>query len=222
MTFPRGDTERWDAHAQTLYQVALAAARPSCTTLFDDLLREVTESIGAEAGLIAVFTDDSQTRVRTDASRLDGRSLPSFEYDLAGTPCEQVVGTEFRHVSAGMAAQFSASSLFASKGMDSYSAYPLCDSQGDRVGLLAAMGRGPFADIALAEAVLKIVGSRVVGELDRSATEGVLRAAALAVSSARGATVFAELTRSLTQILGVDAAFIARPTTDDPGASLPV
>ena len=217
MTFPRSDAERWDAHAQTLHRVALAAARPSGPTLFDDLVREMAESLGAAAGLVAVFTDDTQTRVRTVASRLDGRPLPGFEYDLAGTPCEQVVGTEFRHVSAGMAAQFSGSSLFASKGMDSYSAFPLCDSHGDRVGLLAAMGRAPFADIALAEAVLKIVGSRIVGELERSATEGVLRAAALAVSSARGATVFAELTRSLAEILGVDGAFIARPAVGDPG-----
>ena len=176
MTFPRSDAERWDAHAQTLHRVALAAARPSGPTLFDDLVREMTESLGAAAGLVAVFTDDTQTRVRTVASRLDGRPLPGFEYDLAGTPCEQVVGTEFRHVSAGMAAQFSGSSLFASKGMDSYSAFPLCDSHGDRVGLLAAMGRAPFADIALAEAVLKIVGSRIVGDLTR-ATGRPLRAA---------------------------------------------
>jgi PAS domain-containing protein len=206
----------WDPHARTLHRVALAAAKPSGPSLFADLLREVTASLGAASGLVAVFTDETQTRVRTIASILDGRLLASFEYALAGSPCEQVTGTEFRHVASGLADEFRATSLFAAKGMDSYAAYPLCDSHGERLGLLAAMDRGPLADVALAEAVLKIVGNRIAAELEQQTTEGVLKTAALAVSSARGATVFAELVRSLAAILHVDVAFIAKPS-GEPG-----
>ena len=207
----------WERHAQTLHRVALAAARPTSPTLFDDLVREMAESLGASAGLVAVFTDETQARVRTAASLLDGRRLPPFEYAIAGTPCEQVVGSEFRHVISGLADEFQESSLFAAKGMDSYAAFPLCDSHGDRLGLLAAMDRAPLADVALAEAVLKIIGSRIAAELERSTTEGVLRAAALAVSGALGSSVFAELARSLAEILHVDIAFIARPDDVAPG-----
>jgi len=204
----------WDAHARTLHRVALAAALPSGPSLFANLLREVTESLGAASGLVAVFTDETRTRVRTIASLVDGRLLTPFEYALAGSPCEQVTGTEFRHVASGLADEFRATSLFAAKGMDSYAAYPLCDSHGERLGLLAAMDRGPLADVALAEAVLKIVGNRIAAELERQTTEGVLKTAALAVSSARGTTVFAELVRSLAAILHVDVAFIARPSAE--------
>ncbi|HSC63594.1 MAG TPA: PAS domain S-box protein [Caldimonas sp.] len=206
-----------DRHAQTLHRVALAAARPSSPTLFDDLVGEMAESLGAAAGLVAVFTDDTQERVRTAASLLDGKRLTPFEYAIAGTPCEQVVGSEFRHVVSGLAVEFQASSLFAAKGMDSYAAFPLCDSHGERLGLLAVMDRAPLADVDLAEAVLKIIGSRIAAELERSATEGVLRTAALAVSGALGGSVFAELARSLAQILRVDVTFIARPDDADPG-----
>jgi len=206
----------WDAHARTLHRVALAAARPSDPALFADLLREVMTSLGAAAGLVAVFTDETRTSVRTIASILDGHLLAPFEYALAGTPCEQVTGKEFRLVASGLVDEFRASSLFAAKGMDSYAAYPLCDSHGERLGLLAAMDRNPLADVALAEAVLKIVGNRIAAELERATTEGVLKAAALAVSSARGETVFAELVRSLAAILHVDVAFVARPSAADP------
>ena len=207
----------WDAHARTLHRVALAAARPPSPALFDDLVQEMAASLGAALGLIGVFTDETCTRVRTIAARLEGEALAPFEYGLAGTPCEQVVGSEFRHVARGMVEQYRATSLFARKGMDSYAAYPLCDSHGEQLGLLAAMDRGPLADVALAEAVLKILGSRIAAELERTTTEGVLKAAALAVSSARGDAVFAELVRSLAAILQVDAAFIARPSASDPG-----
>ena len=217
MTTTAGELATWERHAQTLHRVALAAARPTSATLFDDLVREMADSLGAAAGLVAVFTDETQASVRTAASLLDGRRLPPFEYAIAGTPCEQVVGSEFRHVVSGLAVEFRRSSLFAAKGMDSYAAFPLCDSHGDRLGLLAAMDRAPLADVALAEAVLKIIGSRIAAELERSTTEGVLRAAALAVSGALGSSVFAELTRSLAEILRVDIAFIARPDAAAPG-----
>ena len=92
----------WDPHAKTLHRVALAAARPASPELFDELVREMAASLGASAGLVAVFTDETQTSVRTMAALLDGKPLAPFEYALAGTPCEQVVGKEFRHVVRGL------------------------------------------------------------------------------------------------------------------------
>jgi PAS domain S-box-containing protein len=218
MIFPDNGPATWDSQARTLHRAALAAARPPSAGLFDALVQEMAASLGAALGLIGVFTDETCTRVRTVAARLDGKALAPFEYTLAGTPCEQVVGSEFKHVVGGVAAQYGATSFFAHKGgMDSYAAYPLLDSHGERLGLLAAMDRAPLTDVALAEAVLKILGSRIAAELERTTTEDVLKTAALAVSSARGDAVFAELVRSLGEILHVDAAFIARPSASDPG-----
>ena len=92
-----------------------------------------------------------------------------------------------------MAHEFKSGTIFAAKGMDSYAAYPLCDGNGFQLGLLVAMDRRPMPDAALAEAVLKIIGSRIAVELERASADAVLRTAALAVSNARGASVFTEL-----------------------------
>ena len=152
-----------------------------------------------------------RTRLRSVAGVLDGRPLRPFEYPLEGTPCAQVVGTEFRFVECGMAHEFKSGTIFAAKGMDSYAAYPLCDGNGFQLGLLVAMDRRPLPDAALAEAVLKIIGSRIAVELERASADAVLRTAALAVSNARGASVFTELVRYLATILRVDMAFVAKP-----------
>jgi PAS domain S-box-containing protein len=53
---------------------------------------------------------------------------------------------------------------------------------------------------------------------ERKRTQDALTKAALAVSSAQGATVFQELVRYLATILEVDAAFIAVPCADEPGS----
>ena len=95
--------------------------------------------------------------------------------------------------------------------MDSYAAFPL---QRQRAARRSACwwrwtaSRSPTP--TLAEALLKIVAGRIVAEIERSRADEALRAAALAVSSARGASVFDELVRYLATILHVEMAFIAR------------
>jgi PAS domain S-box-containing protein len=207
------------AQLQSLRRVALAVAHPGGPALFSDLVQELAGALQVPAAFVAVFTDDACTVMRTLAVRLEGRALQNFDYALEGTPCEHVVGREFRYVARGVQAGFPAGSLFAARGMDSYAAFPLWDSAGDALGLLVAMDREPIAggDADHAEAMLKIVAGRLAAEIERSRTDEVLRSAALAVSGARSGTVFDELVRLLATILHVEAAFIARHEPGDPG-----
>jgi len=210
------EPKHWDRDAQTLRRVALAAALRSSPELFENLVRETAASLQVAVAFVAVYADEARTRLRSVAGVLDGRPLRPFEYPLEGTPCAQVVGTEFRFVERGMAREFKSGTIFAAKSMDSYAAYPLCDGNGFQLGLLVAMDRQPIADAALAEAVLKIVGSRIAVELERAGADAILRTAALAVSNARGASVFNELVRYLATILRVEMAYIARRLPEDP------
>jgi len=210
------EPKHWDRDAQTLRRAALAAANRTSPALFDDLVCETAASLQVAVAFVAVYADEAQTRLRSVAGVLDGRPLRPFEYPLEGTPCAQVVGTEFRFVECGMSHEFKSGTIFAAKGMDSYAAYPLCDGNGFQLGLLVAMDRRPLPDAALAEAVLKIIGSRIAVELERASADAVLRTAALAVSNARGASVFTELVRYLATILRVDMAFVAKLIPEQP------
>ncbi|KWT89270.1 MULTISPECIES: PAS domain S-box protein [unclassified Variovorax] len=203
---------------QSLRRVALAVAHPGGPGLFDALVRELAEALAVPTVFIAVFSDDVCSLMQTVAVRLDGRALKNFDYVLQGTPCAHVVGREFRYVSSGVAAEFPRGSLFAAKGMDSYAAFPMRDSQGEALGLLVAMDRVPIAggDAEHAEAMLKIVAGRAAAEIERTRTDEALRSAALAVSGARSGTVFDELVRLLAAILRVEVAFIARRAEDEP------
>ena len=206
------------AQLQSLRRVALAVAHPGGPGLFDALVRELAEALAVPTVFIAVFSDDVCSLMQTLAVRLDGKTLRNFDYVLQGTPCAHVVGREFRYVASGVAVEFPRGSLFAAKGMDSYAAFPLRDSQGEALGLLVAMDRVPIAggNVAHAEAMLKIVAGRAAAEIERTRTDEVLRAAALAVSGARSDTVFDELVKLLATILHVEIAFIARRAADEP------
>ena len=210
-------TPDWGDAAQAMFRAAQAVSHPGGPTLFADLVRELADILQSATVFIAVFTDESRSQLHTLAAMLDGEPLHDFDYPLEGSPCAAVVGRAFRYMAHGVAAEFPPGTIFGAKGMDSYAAFPLNDSRGTPMGLLVAMDRQPIADATLAEALLKIFAGRIVAEIERSRSDEALRAAALAVSSAHGETVFAELVRYLATILHIELAFIAR---HEPGEAL--
>lgn len=166
-----------DDRLAALRRIALAVAQPGGADPFGMLIAELAGALGCSATFVAVFADAQRHTLRTLAARLDGRALRNFDYPVRGSPCEQVVGRDFRYVAQGVAAEFPAGTLFAAKGMDSYAAYPLHDGAGVPLGLLAALDRRPLADgdAAHAEAMLKIVAVRAAAELERLAAGEALR-----------------------------------------------
>lgn len=212
---------RLSAQLDSLRRVALAVAHPGGPDLFDSLVRELAASLEVSVVFVAVFSDDARTVMRTLAAVMDGQPMPAFEYPLEGSPCEQVVGRAYRYLPCGLVSELAdvEDAVFIDAGIDSYAAFPLNDSTGSPLGLIAAMDREAIAagDADHAEAMLKIVAGRLAAEIERTRTDEVLRSAALAVSGARGESVFDELARLLAAILHVEVAFIARPEADDPG-----
>ena len=51
-----------------------------------------------------------------------------------------------RYLASGAAAEFPEGTIFAAKGMDSYAAYPLGDSEGAPLGSLRRWTAAPIAD----------------------------------------------------------------------------
>ena len=138
------DAVRWGEATQAMFRAAQAVSHSGGPTLFDDLLRELAEILEADAVFVAIFADDSRRTLRTLAARLDGRALRNFDFPLDNSPCAQVVGRAFRYVPRGVAAEFAPGSIFGVKGMDAYAAFPLVDSAGAPLGVLAAMDRRPI------------------------------------------------------------------------------
>ena len=156
-----------DSAAPALRRAALAVAQLGSPQLFDDLVRQLADELGAAVVFIAVFDDGERSVMRTLAARMDHRTMRNFSYVLAGTPCERVVGHAFRYIASGAAADFAADTIFAAKRMDSYAAYPLNASDGAPLGLIVAMDRVIIPDADLAESLMKIFAVRIAAELER-------------------------------------------------------
>ncbi len=210
-TLQATEVARPDARLEALRRIALVMAAPVDDALIERLVGELAEVLPAATAFVATFSDPTRAHLRTLAACFDGRPLPNFEYAVAGSPCEAVVGREFRYIGAGVLAQIDPSSVFAAAKLDAYAAFPLNDIQGTPLGVLAVMGREPIAggDARHAEVMLKVVAGRLASELERRQTLELMQRAALAVSAAQGGAVFDELVRMLATLLQLEFAFIA-------------
>jgi PAS domain S-box-containing protein len=161
--------------AEEALRTAATAVSTDGDAIFRDLTVAIARILDVDVAFIAVFTDEGRERMRTLAAMLDGKLLRNFEYDLAGTPCAQVVGRSFRLVERGVRREFQPNTLFGAKGMDAYAAYPLNDSAGRPLGLVATMSREPMPDDGLAEALLRLFAARAASEIERVRAEQAVR-----------------------------------------------
>ncbi len=107
--------------------------------------------------------DGASGRARSLVARKSGKTLENFEYDLAGTPCEQVYDGTALVVADDLALKFKISSpAFAS-----YVGVPLHNRQGEVTGHISVISEKPLADPAFAETVLRIYGQRAEAEIQR-------------------------------------------------------
>jgi PAS domain S-box-containing protein len=126
---------------------------------------------------VAVFADKEQTRMRTLAAVMEGQPVPAVEYLLAQSPCVEVVGRGYCFIPGGVVARFNADAMVSRFGLDAYAAFPMDDSRGRPLGLVAALDPRAIAggDADHAEAVLKIAAVRLGAELERAAADEALR-----------------------------------------------
>src|SRR5690606_7780129 len=81
----------------------------------------------------------------------------------------------YRMYPSGLAERFPLDDGFREMGLDSYAGYPLSDTRGQPLGLIAVVARKPFASPAHVESILKIFAARTVAEIERRRADDALR-----------------------------------------------
>jgi PAS domain S-box-containing protein len=160
---------------QAFSAAALAVSQSEEETLYRQLARYLEAILDVDCAFIATTTGGEGCSMQMLAFYLDGDVRENFTYPLAGTPCETVVGQQFRMYSSRLAELFPLDDSFRSLGLDCYAGQPLASADGMPLGLIAVVSRRPFRDPALVEATLRIFAVRVNAELERAAASAALR-----------------------------------------------
>ncbi len=141
---------------------------------FQSLVRYLAETLNVEYALIAMLKDKETALCL--AFYQNGNILENFEYDLRGTPCEQVVGSEPCFFLSGIQELFPEDYYLAELGVQSYIGIPLFGSNGQPLGLINVMSKHPIRNAEMSKSLLKIFAVRAAAEIERQRQEWLLKA----------------------------------------------
>jgi len=141
-------------------------ARTTGEGFFRSLLRHLAVAVDVSHAFVAEFTD-VKTRVHTLAYWADGRLQDNIEFDLAGTPCEDVVRGSLCHHPAEVWRLFPRDVPLKEMGIESYLGVPLCDDAGEVLGHLAVFDERAMPTEPRRLFTFRIFAARAAAELER-------------------------------------------------------
>ena len=139
----------------------------------DDFLRNLVRHLAEAVGMRHSFVSDFQagTLLRTLAFWSDGEIAANLEYELRGTPCEEVIGGQDCFIPSGVQARYAP----REKGIEAYFGVPLKARNGQVLGHLCAFDEAPRAPDPRTLYLFKIFAGRAAAELERLRTDKQLR-----------------------------------------------
>jgi PAS domain S-box-containing protein len=161
---PTPDTPSTDELA-ALRAIVEGTARQTGQEFFQSLVQHLAAAVGTHYAFVAVFAGG--TRARTLAFWSRDRITDNIEWDVTGTPCEDVVRGNLCHYPAGVSQRFPEDKRSVESGIESYLGVPLRDAQGRHLGHLAVFDERLMPAEPRNLLTLRIFATRAAAELER-------------------------------------------------------
>ncbi|MES9964820.1 MAG: CBS domain-containing protein [Candidatus Sedimenticola sp. 20ELBAFRAG] len=133
---------------------------------FQELVENLARALGVRYAFIGRAGDTLQT-VTTLAVWAGNGFGDNFEYTLAKTPCDNVVGKELCIYPRDIREQFPEDRLLVEMEAESYAGVPLFGSAGVPLGLLAILDDKPLEDEELVSSIIALFAGRAGAEIER-------------------------------------------------------
>lgn len=140
----------------------------------ESLVKELSGLLDCKYTFVAKFIDPSFKKAKTVALSFYQEIVNNFEYDLAGTPCQEVLKKEFAYYD-NVAESFPDNFMIQELKVTSYMGVALFAQHGHPLGVLIIMNDKPIKNIEFARNFLSIFAARAGAELERLQIEDVLR-----------------------------------------------
>jgi formate hydrogenlyase transcriptional activator len=132
---------------------------------FQSLVQHLAAATGTHYAFVAEFA--GAAKARTLAFWFRDRIADNFEWDVVGTPCEDVVKGELCHHPYGVRTKFPGDRPLVEWGIESYLGVPLRDAQGGHLGHLAVFDEAPMPAEPDKLFAMRILAARAAAELER-------------------------------------------------------
>ena len=142
---------------------------------FPEVAKAVAEILHADFVLIGRLLEGEPERVETQAVFACGRPADNFVYELAGTPCREVIVKRTCSYPEEVQAHFPNDQILQEMNVESYVGSTLVGVQGQPQGIIAALFRKRLDNPQFAEDVVSLFGMGVSVEFERLAVRQSLQ-----------------------------------------------
>lgn len=202
------DITRFKRLQEVVMHVADGTANETGQPFFNALVKHFASSLGVRVAFITECLDYPTTRVRALAFWDRDRFSPDVEYDLSGTPCQDVVCLgETRYHPRELGRLFP---VEAEAGLESYYGVPIFDGQGRVLGHLAFLDDRSMDEEIVLPSVYKIFAARAGAEIVRRNLEGAIVAVARETAQKRGVDCLKTLVQRFSMLVGTREAFVTQ------------
>ena len=158
-----------DDELKALRTIAEGTASATGDAFFPALVEHLARAIGARHAFISEFIPPQ--KIRTFAFWSAGKHVPDIEYDLPGTPCEEVINGGLCFYPKGLEQKYAETE----PGIASYLGVPLATKDGRVLGHLCVFDESPLPEAPRTLMLFKIFAARAAAELNRLNLERELR-----------------------------------------------
>jgi len=147
--------------------MAQGVAQATGEAFFEILTAQLAEALQVDFAFVGEYVNDPAPGIEILSLHMDGRPAPGFRYDLANTPCANVLERGVCAYPQNVQACFPEDHLLAQMAIESYVGVALHASDGRPLGILVILHRTPLTEPALAENLMRIFALRAASELER-------------------------------------------------------
>lgn len=143
-------------------------------TFFYECVANLADFYRSRYAFIGLLEEPKRDRVRTYAVWAGDRLVENFEYDLVGTPCEDVLDLRKQLIPRNVAKHYPEDKMLVDMNIEGYFGAPLVTQAGDMIGLVSVMGDTELDPPEWAKPIIDIFAHRIAIEMDRKQAQEVL------------------------------------------------
>lgn len=184
-----------------MLKLAKSVNAASGDDFFEQLVKNMVETSGAQAGYIARLLPEKPLKGRMIAAMVDGNTVDNFDYSIPDTVSDTLFGNSDLYIATHNAhINFPNVSMMRFHKYQAFAALCLRNSKGDNIGLLFVFFHQPLHEhsLDLITSTLKIFAARSASELERMEAQNIIQEQASLLDKTRDAIIVRDMNDRIT------------------------